>query len=94
MKRNNDDIVFDLNESFYSSSPVNTPNATPVKCRSGGGGTPAPAAVAIEEESNDEVNNYMNMQRIQELELALQIETKLRKDAQAKLTESEQRSKY
>src|SRR5210317_631639 len=27
---NNDD-VFSLNESFYSSSPVNTPTATPVK---------------------------------------------------------------
>eukprot|EP00985_Skeletonema_marinoi_P002028 scaffold821_cov105-Skeletonema_marinoi.AAC.9 len=94
MKRNNDDIVFDLNESFYSSSPVNTPNATPVKCRRSGGGTPAPVAVAIEEDSNNEVNNnFMNMQRIQELELALQIETKLRKDAQAKLTESEQHSK-
>jgi len=94
MKRNNDDIVFDLNESFYSSSPVNTPNATPIKCRSGGGGTPAPAAVAIEEDSNNEANNnFMDVQRIQELELALQIETKLRNDAQAKLTESEQHSR-
>ena len=81
MKRNNDDdIVFDLNESFYSSSPVNTPTATPVKCR-GGSNT----AAALKEESY--------IQRIQELELALQIETQLREDAQAKLVEAEQHSK-
>lgn len=87
MKRNNDDIKCDLNESFYSSSPVNTPTATPVKFR--GGANIIHAAVEIDEEGNKEANNT-NMQRIQELEFALQIETKLRKDAQAKLLEAEQ----
>ncbi len=84
MKRNNDDIAVDLNESFYSSSPVNTPSATPVKCR--GGVNIIDAEVEMDEEGN------VNMQRIQELEFALQIETKLRKDAQAKLVEAEQNS--
>jgi hypothetical protein len=95
MTRNNDDIVFDLNESFFSSSPVNTPTTTPVKLR-GGGNTAAPAlasAAALEEESNHDDNSNMNVQRIQELELALQIETQLRKDAQAKLIEAEKNSK-
>lgn len=91
MKRNNDDIAVDLNESFYSSSPVTTPSATPVKYR--GGLNIIDAAEEMDDEGNKESNNdNMNMQRIQELEFALQIETKLRKDAQAKLAEAEQNS--
>eukprot|EP00986_Skeletonema_menzelii_P013146 scaffold7490_cov142-Skeletonema_menzelii.AAC.7 len=94
MKRNIDVIAIDLNESFYSSSPVNTPNATPVKC--GGGGYASAAAVHIEEEGNNDANNdnmHMQIERIQELELALKIETKLRKDAEEKLLEAEKHSK-
>ncbi len=94
-RRNNDDIVFDLNENFYSSSPVNTPMATPVKYRGSGNiaTESSSSAAALEERRKNEANSNMNIQRIQELELALQIETQLRKDAQASLIEAEHNSK-
>ena len=85
LKRNNNndnnydnDDVFSLNESFYSSSPVNTPTATPVKHQpdrtAAGGG----AAVMEEEDDNCKNELLQHKQRIQELENALQTtQTKL-----------------
>ena len=90
-KRNNDNIVFDLNEIFYSSSPVNTPTTTPIKGRDNGSLQSTPLAVINEGSYDESDNNDIHIHhRIQELEVALEIETKLRKETQAKVIELEQ----
>lgn len=73
LKRNNNDNIYDnddvfsLNEIFYSSSPVNTPTATPVKQQ------PDRAAAVMEEDDDNCKNELLqHKQRIQELENALQ----------------------
>ena len=92
-KKKNDD----LNDSFYSSSPVNTPTTTPVKYR---GAAIATAAMETERSNNNSNNNYnnnnsssSNTQRIQELELELQTEIHLRNEVQMKFLVAEQHAK-
>ena len=83
LKRNNNDHydnddVFSLNESFYSSSPVNTPTATPVKQQPDSTTTTAAAAAVKEDDENCKNELLQHKQRIQELENALQTtQTKL-----------------
>lgn len=84
LKRNNNnhnnydnDDVFSLNESFYSSSPVNTPTATPAK-QQHERATAAAGAAVTEDEDNCKNELLQHKQRIQELENALQTtQTKL-----------------